>query len=100
MLERVWRYIYSIIFSPYLECLNKYKDVIDSDGQHQERDDLNDDESGRETDVTEESQRDKYGQQHYRNTRQPQRDLRVNLEQYNTWLAKSTKLKVEGEAFL
>lgn len=73
----------------YLQRLDYNKDVIDSDGEHQEGNDLDHDERERDAGVAEDAQRRGHGTQNDQDAGDAQRDFRVHLCRENaaSWLS-------------
>lgn len=63
----------------YLQCLDYNKDVVHANGQHQERDDFDDDEGERDARVAKDPQRGRDGAEHDEDSGDSQRDLGVHL---------------------
>ena len=65
----------------YLIGLNEDEDVVNTDSQHEERNDFNDDEGGWHSEVAVHTERADDRQEDENDTRQTERNLRVNLKQ-------------------
>lgn len=63
----------------YLECLYQYKDVVYTNSQNQERDDLDNDERGSHPTVTEQTKRGGYREQDNQYSGQTQGNLGIHL---------------------
>lgn len=78
----------------YLEGLNKNKDVVDANGQHKERNDLNNNESGRNANVTEETDARSNRQEDHDHTSKTKRHLAIQLQHKNKVLDKKVNLQL------
>ena len=64
---------------PYLKRLDEDEDVVDADGEHEERHDLDDDQGRRHAEVAEGAERAQHGDEDDEHARQADQQLRVDL---------------------